>query len=152
MNLCLRFMEVISIMNRLFLHEETDPPALADNWNKIWWQRCYSLLGKDKATKDDALFFWLRIVNVFDFRDLIAHPHGNLTPSAEIVLYKPKRPKGFFQFEKILNVLVSSFRFIWTPMVWVYGKICLLWKSIQPHNAVIEWNLHSLFRIERHNT
>ena len=26
----------------------------------------------------------------------------------------------FFQFE-ITNVLVSSFRFIWIPMLWVYG-------------------------------
>ena len=29
--------------------------------------------------------------------------------------------KGFFQFEIIINVLVSSFRFIWIPMLWVYG-------------------------------
>ena len=26
-----------------------------------------------------------------------------------------------FQFEIIMNVLVSSFRFIWIPMLWVYG-------------------------------
>ena len=37
------------------------------------------------------------------------------------ILYKPQRPKGYFQFEIILNVLVSSFRFIWIPMLWVYG-------------------------------
>ena len=28
--------------------------------------------------------------------------------------------KGFFQSEIILNVLVSSSRFIWSPMLWVY--------------------------------
>ena len=32
--------------------------------------------------------------------------------------------KGFFQFQIIINVLVSSFWFIWIPMLswlWVYG-------------------------------
>ena len=32
--------------------------------------------------------------------------------SAEILLYKPWRPKGSLQFEIITNVLVRSFRFI----------------------------------------
>ena len=27
----------------------------------------------------------------------------------------------FFQFEIILNGIVSSFRFIWIPMLWIYG-------------------------------
>ena len=36
----------------------------------------------------------------------------------EIFLYKPK---GFFQFEIILDVLVTSFRFIWIIRLWVYG-------------------------------
>ena len=46
--------------------------------------------------------------------------------NAEICLYKP--PKGFFQFEIIINVLVRSFRFIWIPVLWVYGhyKCCTL--------------------------
>ena len=39
--------------------------------------------------------------------------------SVEIFLHKPWRPKGF-QFEIIINGLVSSFRFIWIPMLWVY--------------------------------
>ena len=30
--------------------------------------------------------------------------------------------EGFFQFE-IINVLVSSFRFIWIPMLWVNGRL-----------------------------
>ena len=29
--------------------------------------------------------------------------------------------KDFFQFEIILIVLVSFLRFIWIPMLWVYG-------------------------------
>ena len=32
--------------------------------------------------------------------------------NAEIVVYKPWRPKGFCQFEIIINVLVRSVRFI----------------------------------------
>ena len=32
--------------------------------------------------------------------------------NAEIFMYKQWRPKGFFQFKIIINVLVSSFRFI----------------------------------------
>ena len=33
--------------------------------------------------------------------------------------------KEFFQFERIINVLVSSFRFIWIPMLWVYSHYIL---------------------------
>ena len=36
------------------------------------------------------------------------------------------RMKGFFYFEIIINVLVSSFRFIWIPMLWVYGHYIYL--------------------------
>ena len=28
---------------------------------------------------------------------------------------------GFFYFEIVIDVLVSSFWFIWIPMLWVYG-------------------------------
>ena len=38
------------------------------------------------------------------------------------ILHKPWRPKGYFQFEIIINVLVSSFRFIGIPMLWVYSR------------------------------
>ena len=41
--------------------------------------------------------------------------------AAEILLCKRWRPKAFFQFEIILNVLVSCFRLISIPMLWVYG-------------------------------
>ena len=39
-----------------------------------------------------------------------------------ILLYKPWRPKGFFQLKIIRNVFVSAFWFIWIPMLWVYGR------------------------------
>ena len=42
--------------------------------------------------------------------------------SAEMFLYKPWRPKGFSQFKVIIKVLVSSFWFIWIPMLWVYDN------------------------------
>ena len=38
-----------------------------------------------------------------------------------IFLYKPWIPKGLIQFEIIRKVLVSSFWFIWIPMLWGYG-------------------------------
>ena len=36
------------------------------------------------------------------------------------LLYSPWRPKGFVQFEIIINVLVSPFRLILIHMFWVY--------------------------------
>ena len=43
--------------------------------------------------------------------------------------------KGFFYFEIIINALVSSFRFIWIPMLWVYGRS----KYIYCHSAGIDF-------------
>ena len=40
-----------------------------------------------------------------------------LTLEALIFLWKPGRPKKFFQFEIIKNVLFSFFRFIWIPII-----------------------------------
>ena len=40
--------------------------------------------------------------------------------NAEIILSKSWKPKGFNQFESIINVLVSSFWFIWIPVL--YGS------------------------------
>ena len=49
-----------------------------------------------------------------DAPDFGAHPtEMSLNPyNAEILLHKPWRPNGFFQYAINLNVLVSSFRFI----------------------------------------
>ena len=38
-----------------------------------------------------------------------------------LFLHKQWRPKGFSQFKIIINVFVSSLRFIWIAMLWVYG-------------------------------
>ena len=53
-------------------------------------------------------------------------PFITLTLKALNYFIKPWRPKVFFQFEIIINVLVSSSRFIWIPMLWVYGH----WKYV----------------------
>ena len=41
--------------------------------------------------------------------------------SAELILYKSWRPKGFNEFEIIMNVLVSFLWFIWIPLLWGYS-------------------------------
>ena len=43
--------------------------------------------------------------------------------------------QSFFHFEIITNVLVCSFRFIWIPMLWVYGhnKYFLLLQCVDRH-------------------
>ena len=46
------------------------------------------------------------------FSKLTKHHHIFNPYNAEIFLYKQWRPKGFFQFEFIISVLVSSFRFL----------------------------------------
>ena len=47
---------------------------------------------------------------------------------------------GFFQFEIIMNVLVSSFRFIWIPMLWVYD----LKTYFKPHSAGNDFSRQNL--------
>ena len=42
-----------------------------------------------------------------------------------------KKTKGFFQFEIIINVSVSSSRFIRIPIVWVYGRYEYFTFSVQ---------------------
>ena len=44
--------------------------------------------------------------------------HMYIITYAGIFLYKPWRPNGLFQFEIIINVLVSSFRFIQIMGLW----------------------------------
>ena len=48
---------------------------------------------------------------------------GTIIPyNADICWYKPWKLKVFLQFEIIINVLlVSSFHFIWIPMLYAYG-------------------------------
>ena len=53
--------------------------------------------------------------------------------SADIFLFKSWRPKGVFQFEIIINVLVSSFCFIWIYMLCVYGGYFFIFFSAETH-------------------
>ena len=54
---------------------------------------------------------------------------------AELISYKIWRPKGVFQFEIIITVLLSSFRFIWIPMLWIYSR----YKYVYSHSAGIDF-------------
>ena len=49
---------------------------------------------------------------------------------------------GFFQFEMIITVLVSSFWFIWIPMLWVYDHYNYF-KSYSAENDFRRQNLTS---------
>ena len=74
----------------------------------------------------------------FTFREFISWQYRGSYGS-----YKPWKPKGFFQFEIIINVLFSRFsyfRLIWIPMLWVYGH----WKYFHPYSAGIDFRRHNL--------
>ena len=49
---------------------------------------------------------------------------------------KSWRPKGLFQFETIINVLVRSFGFICIPMLWVYDH----YKYVYVYSAEINFS------------
>ena len=70
----------------------------------------------DNAPTDRVLFAPPPLLTCPTLTRLKINPY-----SAEIFLNKPRRPKGSVQFVIIINVLVSSFCFIWIPMLWVYG-------------------------------
>ena len=74
----------------------------------------------------DELMYWFSMTNV-----IVSLASGwlilyqvcttvNNPCKAELFVFKPWRPKGYFLFEIIINVLVISFWFIWIPMLWVY--------------------------------
>ena len=46
----------------------------------------------------------------------------------------------FFLFDIIINVLVSSLRFIWIPVLWVYGH----YKYFYSHSAGIDFGRQNL--------
>ena len=72
------------------------------------------------------------------------HEHGvpsTVNPyNADLVLYKPWRPKGFYQFEIVKNALVNYFRFIWIPMLWVYVH----YKYFHSYSAGIDFRRQNL--------
>ena len=65
---------------------------------------------------------WANIVQMLNKCFVFAGMLPRVNPySAEICLYKQWTPTCFLQIKFIINVLVSSVRFIWIPMLWVYG-------------------------------
>ena len=60
--------------------------------------------------------------------------------NAEIILYITMETKGVFQFETTRNVLVSSFCFIWIPMLWVWGY----YKYFYSYSAGIDFSRQNL--------
>ena len=79
------------------------------------WLNVLCLLGTQSSQQD------LRLIYIsHSSRNMsLSQRHFN-SENAEICLYKPWRQKGYFQFENLMNDLLSSFRFIWIPMLWVY--------------------------------
>ena len=54
------------------------------------------------------MLYWVPITMPMNQGDIIVTAPANPL-SAEYFVYKPWKPKGFIQFEIIINVLVSSF-------------------------------------------
>ena len=89
---------------------------------KTWTPRiCWMCLNYFPTRIHHQLHVYLSINNFGPMPDQRLNPQ-----STEIFIYLNQDTKGFFKFESIINVLVSSSRFIWTPMSWVYGHYNIL--------------------------
>ena len=73
---------------------------------------------------------------------LYSPPLSRYNPyNTEIFVSKPWiLTKGFFQFEIVINVLASSFRFTWIPMLFVYGH----YKCFYSYSAGIDFRRQNL--------
>ena len=58
----------------------------------------------------------------------------NINPPRAEYFCLNHRDQRVFQFENIINVLVGSIRFIWIPLLWVYGH----YKYLQSFSAGID--------------
>ena len=67
------------------------------------------------------------MTNTVNTAQLLTDSQTN-TPRALKYFYIKHETKGFFRFEIIINVLVSSFRFICLPLLWVYDFVLRLWR------------------------
>ena len=85
----------------------SDAPTLAQQLASIGPMFCSFLL--------DQCLHWEE-ANLPSFEK----PHGGWPVERCNTFYTSQETKLFFQFEIIVNVLVTSFRFIWIPMLWVY--------------------------------
>ena len=115
-------------------HHFTSTKTDLISWNLVVWERKFSW----KCFKNNSIFFHLsptsshfhplQIENCGSNSRLVVDKYDNgkcrlerVNPyNAEIFLYTPWRPK-VFSIWSIINVLFSSFRFIWIHMLWVYG-------------------------------
>ena len=92
--------------------------------SKIWSLCCYTKRGSTQyrfftsGRGRNVLFLW----NL----NMESHPAGSKNspmsayPQNAEIFVSTMETKGFFHFEIIINVLESSFRFIWIPMFWVH--------------------------------
>ena len=108
---------------------------VAASWHSTSWSTC--LLSRYNIRKHHSWYLTEK-----EFRQswstvcksiyVVFAVHCNVNPNVKtckkcklpprwIFLYKSWGPKGFIQFEIIINVSVVSFWFIWIPMLWVYG-------------------------------
>ena len=61
------------------------------------------------------------------------------------IFYINLKRTTFYQLETHINVLVSSFRFIWIPMLWVYGHYTIFLLSMRgPSLDVRFWRLRTV--------
>ena len=90
----------------------TIPPSFQGSWGKMkkWFKQRPSKLKKGYS------------------KDLVKQT------VAELFFHKPWRRKGLCQIEIIINVVFSFFRFIWIPMLWVYGHYTYFY----PYSVVID--------------
>ena len=63
----------------------------------------------------------------------------NNPKSAEKCFYKPREER--LQFEIIVHVLVSSFRFIWMPMLWIYSQYKFVILSVRGSTLDVDSNV-----------
>ena len=79
----------------------------------------YSAINKGQYGHQSCCLYLILYKHVIKF-EISNAPTPN-PYNAELLFTKPWRPKIVFLFKIIINVLVSSFWFIWIPMLWIYG-------------------------------
>ena len=103
--------------------------AICDNTAHVQWIRC-SPKGSHLIHWTSAVFSHMALKwtpfayhhqGMFCFSMQMLRMHMVSPYNARLCVFKPWRRKLFFQFEISINDLVSSFRSIWIPMLWICG-------------------------------